>query len=127
MFKNLINSLLIVITTFSNFLAVCSEDKGRSGEVHFILEACEAHECHRNDSTPQCNSELCDHQSCNDKAIFDVFHIPQQVKYSHFEARIPFDFCKPFTTDQLLIVCQTIYCDFPQLSSSPRFTTVLRI
>lgn len=122
-----INLLLVFVIAASNLVTLCPENKGRSAEVHFAVEPCDAHECHRNQDTHQCDREVCEHKFCNDTTLLDEFRIPQLGKFTFttFVPDVPFSktfFTKPFLAENLTITSpQRLFSSILPLS------TVLRI
>lgn len=119
--------LLIFMIASSNLVTHCPENKGRSAEVHFAVEPCDAHECHRNQDTHQCDSEVCEHKFCNDKTLLDEFRMPQLGRFT-FTTFISDDpFLKIFLSKPSQYENLTITSPQRLFSSILPLTTVLRI
>jgi hypothetical protein len=122
-----INFILIFVIASSNLVTLCSENKGRSAEVHFAVEPCDAHECQRNQDTHRCDSEVCEHKFCNDKTVLDEFRIPQLGRFTFAAFVSEVSFSKIFLVKSFQ--AENIPITSPQrlFSSITPLTTVLRI
>jgi len=122
-----VNLLLILMIASSSLVSHCPEKKGFSAEVHFAVEPCDAHECHRNQDTHQCDSEVCEHKFCNDKTLLDEFRMPQLGRFT-FTTFISDDpFLKIFLFKQSQSGNLTITTPQRLFSSILPLITVLRI
>lgn len=122
-----INLILIFVIASSNLVTICPENKGHSAEVHFAVEPCDSHECHRNLNSHQCDSEVCEHKFCNDKTLLDEFRMPQLSRFT-FTTFISDDpFSKIFLSKPSQYENLTITSPQRLFSSIPPMITVLRI
>jgi hypothetical protein len=127
MFLKAVNLFLILFLSLSNLVTICPEKKGATGEIHLAFDSCDFHECHRNEASSTCNKEICDHQFCNDRPVFDEFHIPQQNRFTSI-----FSVFQPITHTHFALIqpvaVKTVHTSTPPHSLSiPDLTTVLRI
>jgi hypothetical protein len=122
-----VNLILISMIASSNLITLCPENNGRSAEIHLVLDSCDAHECHWNQNTHRCDSEVCEHNFCNDKPLLDAFQIPQPDKSFSTVFKAQVAFLSTFLPELYITEKLTTTNSQHQFSSFFPLTTVLRI
>jgi hypothetical protein len=121
-----ISLIMALLIMSASFITLCPASQNESPKVHLITDPCKSHDCHRNEPASNCNKEFCDHQTCNDKHLFDEINI-QNNRFSILIISVPIIFAKHFfelPVAASISVNQNIPSRFPP---SLILTTVLRI
>lgn len=122
-----ISLLLALLVMSSSFVTLCPAEHSGSKDVHLIAATCKSHDCHRAENSDHCDEEFCDHQTCNDKHLFEDINIQIATKTSIHIAPIPLnDAKKIFKALDCVSLAGNLNRN-PQYSSIDILTTILRI